>query len=59
MHLAVKKRCLELHLPCLEEYDFANDKVSYFWELVCVRACVCAWVHSLLRILFLGEVPDT
>jgi hypothetical protein len=27
-HLAVKKRCLELNLPCLEEYDFANDKMT-------------------------------
>lgn len=28
MHLSVKKRCLELNLPCLEEYDFANDKMT-------------------------------
>jgi len=28
MHLDVKKRCLEINLPCLEEYDFKNDKVT-------------------------------
>lgn len=27
MYLDVKQRCLQLKFPCLEEYDFANDKV--------------------------------
>eukprot|EP00286_Rhodomonas_abbreviata_P030056 CAMPEP_0181300168 /NCGR_PEP_ID=MMETSP1101-20121128/6744_1 /TAXON_ID=46948 /ORGANISM="Rhodomonas abbreviata, Strain Caron Lab Isolate" /LENGTH=507 /DNA_ID=CAMNT_0023405383 /DNA_START=9 /DNA_END=1528 /DNA_ORIENTATION=+ len=28
MYLGVKQQCLKLNLPCLEEYDFANDKVT-------------------------------
>ncbi|EKX43955.1 ERCC3/XPB/SSL2/Rad25 nucleotide excision repair [Guillardia theta CCMP2712] len=28
MHLDVKKQCLEINLPVLEEYDFANDRVT-------------------------------
>lgn len=32
----IKKRCIELDFPMLEEYDFRNDEVSYcdYWIMI-------------------------